>query len=467
MEDLTSNTLLNTDVATFTKPSEIKRIIQRLKSRKAPGQDGVRNIMLKRLPRKGLVYLTKVFNACLKYTYFPDNWKHATVVAIPKSNKDVTLPTNYRPISLLSSISKILERLILNRLNRHLEINPVIPEEQFGFKNGHSTNHQLARITRQVKHGFAAKKSTGMVLLDVEKAYNSVWQEAIIFKLQKTNCPIYLVKLIKSFLLERSFAVSVNSSMSEPHRIPCGVPQGSVLSPTLYNIFTSDVLMVDGVTYAFFADDTAFLATDDDPQIVTCKLQHAQNQLQQFQQKWRIKTNTSKTQAIFFTRRRSPRYLPTSEITVNGSTVPWKEEVEYLGLTLDKKLLFDKHINRAINKVNCLSRSLYSLIHRRSSLQIANKLLLYKCVFRPVLTYGCPIWEKCALSHLRRLQIKQNKLLKMMLDLSPWYPTEELHEIAEIDTIFSFVEKSSAKFRLSCEMSNNPLIVAIFPQINL
>lgn len=214
------------------------------------------------------------------------------------------------------------------------------------------------------------------------------------------------MKLIKSFLLGRSFAISVNGCTSGVHRIPCGVPQGSVLSPTLYNIFTSDVLIVDGVTYAFFADDTAFLATDDDPEIVTCKLQHAQNKLQEFQHKWRIKTNATKSQAIFFTRRRSPRFLPTAEINVNGSNIPWKAEVEYLGLTLDQKLLFDKHINRAINKANCLSRSLYSLINRRSPLQIANKLLLYKCVFRPVLTYGCPVWGNCVLSHLRRLQVK-------------------------------------------------------------
>lgn len=163
MEDLESHALHNIDVATFTKPSEIKKIIQRLKSKKAPGQDVIRNAMLKRLPRKGLVHLTKVFNACLKLTYFPEKLKHATVVAIPKANKDVTLSTNYRPISLLSSLSKILERLILNRLNRHLEANPVVPNEQFGFKNGHSTNHQLARITRLVKQGFSAKKSTGMI----------------------------------------------------------------------------------------------------------------------------------------------------------------------------------------------------------------------------------------------------------------------------------------------------------------
>lgn len=160
MEDLANSTEINIDPSTLTKPSEIKEIIKRLKSKKSPGQDGIRNVLLKNLPRKGLVYLTKVFNGCIKLMHFPSIWKHATVVGIPKPKQVVTLPTNYRPISLLNSLSKVLERIILNRLKRHLSTNAVIPKEQFGFRAGHSTNHQLTRITRVVKQGFATKKST-------------------------------------------------------------------------------------------------------------------------------------------------------------------------------------------------------------------------------------------------------------------------------------------------------------------
>lgn len=199
------------------------------------------------------------------------------MVAIPKANKDITSPSNYRPISLLSSLSKILERIILTRLNQHLEIRTVIPHEQFGFKKGHSTNHQLVRISQAVKLSLSEGKSTGMVLLDVQKAYDTVWQAAVVYKLLSSNCPVYLTKMIQSYLSGRYFAVSVHGCSSSTYRIPFGLPQGSVLSPTLYNVFTADIIMVDGVTYAFFADDTAFLATDRDPEIVTTKLQHAQN----------------------------------------------------------------------------------------------------------------------------------------------------------------------------------------------
>lgn len=453
---------INDDPGTLCKPSEIKSIIRRLKARKAPGPDGVRNVMLKHLPRKGLVFLCKIFNACLKHVYFPDAWKDATVVAIPKPNKDITLPSNYRPISLLSSLSKILERIILKRLNIHLDRNPIIPNEQFGFKPGHSTCHQLLRVTNNIKEGFSAGKSTGMVLLDVEKAYDSVWQDATVHKLYRSNCPLYLVKIVQSFITNRTFRVSVKGSFSERHNIPFGVPQGSVLSPTLYNVFTSDVVMVDGVIYVFFADDTGFLVTNDDPKIVTIKLQHAQNELEEYQRRWRIKINPSKSQAIFFTRRRAPHRLPSSMIKVGGMPIPWSKEVTYLGLTLDQKLLFDKHINKSIGKTNGLIKSLYPLINRRSCLQLANKLLLFKCIFRPVLSYGSPVWRCCAKTHLKRLQVKQNQVLKMILGLPPYFSTDELHDIAEIERLQCFINRTASTFRTSCLVSSNPLIEALF-----
>lgn len=307
------------------------------------------------------------------------------------------------------------------------------------------------------------KQNYGMLMLDVEKPYDTVWQEAIVHKLLVANFPLYLVKMLHSFLKGRSFQVNVNGALSAIHGIPCGVPQGSVLSPTLYNIFTADVLMIDGVSYAFFADDTGFFATDNDPKIVTIKLQAAQNRLEEFQQKWRIKINPSKTQAIFFTRRRAPKYLPSSKVKVCGLEVDWSKEAKYLGLALDTGLRYDKHIDQTLKKCKNLTKALYSLVNRRSRLQLHNKLLLYKCVFRAVLTYGSPTWKTCAATHRKKLQRMQNKLLKMIYNLDPWHPTDDLHQLAELETIDQFIDRLFQKFRTSCQMSDNPLIEAILP----
>lgn len=230
-----------------------------------------------------------------------------------------------------------------------------------------------------------------MILLDVQKAYDSVWQEAVVFKLQQSNCPLYIVKVVQSFLSARTFEVQVNGSRSTTYRIPFGVPQGSVLSPTLYNVFTADILMVDGVVYAFFADDTAFLASDKDPEIVVTKLQQAQNCLEEFQRKWRIKINANKTQTIFFTRKRAERNLPRSVVTTNGVPSAWVNDANYLGVIFDSKLTFGKHVNNAICKVDKAVRSMYALLKRRSKLHLKNKMLVFKCILRLIMLYGSSV----------------------------------------------------------------------------
>lgn len=460
-----AGSVLPQDDIPLIRPKELAKIIKDQKPRKAPGKDKIRNILLKNLPRKGMIVLTKIINACLRFSYFPNQWKHAIVTAIPKPGKDITLPTNYRPISLLPTMSKILERVVLTRIESHLENHDVLPAEQFGFKRGHSTNHQLVRLTRNIKHHFSQGKSAGMILLDVEKAYDSVWQDAILHKMKVAHFPLYIIKFLQSFLKERCFQVVVNGELSVCKPIPFGVPQGCVLSPALYNIFTADVVMVDGVSYYFFADDTGFVAADKMPEVVIEKLQMAQNALEDFQQRWKIKVNPAKTQAIFFTRRRSQMYLPQSEVTVLGQSVPWSDEVKYLGLTLDKKIKFDKHIAASLDKCANLTKMLYPLVCRRSRLNSTNKILLYKLVFRPILTYGFPAWHSCAQTHKKKLQTRQNKLLKMMLDLDFNHPTEDLHDLANTELIDEWTSRLLERFWIRCSMSENPLITNIVPSL--
>jgi hypothetical protein len=126
--------------------------------------------------------------------------------------------------------------------------------------------------------------------------------------------------------------------------------------------------------------------------------------------------NAAKTQAVFFTRRRT-RGLPSSNLCLNGSDIPWCAEAKYLGVTLDKKLLFKPHIQHTTEKIQKLIRLLYPLINRRSHLDMKNKLLVYKTIFLPMMLYASPIWDACALSHLKLLQTHQNKCLKMILNL--------------------------------------------------
>lgn len=130
----------------LVRPKELKSFIRKLKKKKSPGSDNIRNHLLKNLPRRALIFLAKIFTACLTLGYSPDSWKNAVVVAI------------LYPISLLPTLLKLLERTILVRLQQHLEVTNIIPNQQFGFRQGHSTKHQLVRLCQDIKAGFRQKK---------------------------------------------------------------------------------------------------------------------------------------------------------------------------------------------------------------------------------------------------------------------------------------------------------------------
>lgn len=391
-------------------PRETKILINKLKNNKAPGEDRINNRLIKNIPRKALVFLTYLFNECLKRSYFPNCWKNAEVIALPKPGKDISLPENYRPISLLCALSKILERLIHRRLEKTCNLLNVIPDDQFGFRKGHSTTHQLARVKSYIKSKLRNKESIGMVVLDIQKGFDSVWHVGLIHKMGYYGFPDYLSKLINSYLTDRTFKVKVGSSLSSKFNIKAGVPQGAVLSPLSYNLYTADIVNVNhDCELAMFADDTAIYAADKDVDVVLQNLQSTLNNVSDYFKLWNITINSDKTQAIYFSMRRAERFLPTNKfVTLNNQQVIWKKEIKYLGLLLDTKLTFSKHIEDKVVKTENIVRVLYPLLSKRSKLSVKNKMTIFKVIILPMMLYAAPVWLKCAQTHKKKLQIRQN-----------------------------------------------------------
>lgn len=449
------------DPIQFSTPKEIKDILKSLQNKTSSSVDKITNKLLKHLPKKVHIYLCHLFNACLKLSYFPEAWKHAKVVAIPKPNKNPADALSYRPISLLSSLSKILEKILLQRLNKHIKDFQCIPNFQFGFREQHSTNHQLVRVVNYVKNGLKHKKSTGMVVLDIQKAFDCVWHNGLLHKMLNIKVPMYIIKVTQSFLTNRSFEVYINNSNSTSKSIPAGVPQGSCLSPTLYNIYTSDVPALDNCEIAMYADDTAVLCSSECSPEITQGLETALAKLSAHYNKWKIQINPAKTQATYFTNRRALRYLPQRNLRHNNVDLEWKSDTKYLGLNLDKKLKFAFHIEQIAEKSHQTIRALYPMINRKSKLNLRNKLLLYKSVFRPIITYGCPAWGNCAQTHLKKIQIVQNKILKLILKHPYYYSTNALHEEANMKRIPEYINDLKNKFFDRCRFSDYELIANI------
>ncbi|KFM71947.1 putative RNA-directed DNA polymerase from transposon X-element, partial [Stegodyphus mimosarum] len=332
-----------------TNLQEIKDIVKRLRMRKAPGFDEITNLTIKYLPDCILLRYVKILNRCLDLSYFPYIWKKAKVILLPKPGKDCTRAEGFRPISLLPGLGKILERIILKRMQPYLDI---LPSEQFGFRAGLSTTKQLVRLTEYLGEALHIKQIVALLMLDVAKAFDRVWHEGLIYKLINFNFSRELVHLIYSFIRERTFYVSVGSDTSGHQRLGAGVPQGSILGPLLYIIYVAD-FPKDGITtnhyLGCYADDTAIATRSISPDYAVKKLQLLMPAIEKWCEKWRISINAAKSKLLIVRRTRTRKPI-TERLILFGTVVPVVKHATYLGVIINEKLTWKQHVNSVKGK---------------------------------------------------------------------------------------------------------------------
>lgn len=288
--------------------------------------------------------------------------------------------------------------------------------------------------------------------MDIEKAFDRVWIDGLIFKLIDIRMPAYIIKFIKNYLTNRTFQVHIQGFNSNIKETLFGLVQGAVLSPILYSIYTYDQPELSESSAALFADDTCIYSSSRFAKTITRNLQKSVKKYINYFTRWKISVNESKFKAVFVTNRRT-RQLPTRPLTCGNSNVPWENEAKYLGVIIDKKLTFKPHFDYAVNKSFKASRAIYSLISRNSKLNLHNKIKLVKTAIRPVYTYASPIVIEAADCHIKKFQLYQNKLLRMILDVR-WdpdtcrypYTTEEIHQMCDIEKVKLFMSRLSENF---------------------
>lgn len=409
---------------------EVRRVIQKAKSKKSPGYDLITNKTLQELPDSGITMITAIYNAIVRLQFIPPQWKTAQIIMLIKPDKKPEDPKSYRPISLLPIPSKILETLILQRIMPLVEQHGLIPDHQFGFRQRHATVDQVHRLIGEIDKSFESKRYCASVFLDISQAFDRVWHEGLLFKI-KSFFPNNIYKILKSFLENRYFLVNHGEAFSGLCNINAGVPQGSVLGPLLYLIYTSDLPTSDCVTTGTFADDTAILSSHEDPTEASKILQKGINDISTWLKKWRIKANETKSINVNFTLKKG--ICP--PVTLNNVEIPRADHVRYLGLHLDKRLTWQKHIFTKRKQLGLQIRKYYWLIGRRSQLSMNNKLLLYNVMLKPIWTYGIQLWGTASHSNIEIVQRFQNKMLRMVTD-APWYVTnEQLHHDLQVYTV--------------------------------
>jgi len=387
----------------YTTPGTIQTIIRNLCKKKAPGDDHITNTALKFLPNNMLLSLTEIINCSFRICYFPLAWKKAVIISIPKPGKDHKNPESYRPIALLSSLSKIYERLILSYIQNSLH-NKIRPE-QFSYRPEHSSTLLLTKLTHQLSQNFNNDLNTASIFLDVEKAFDRVWHEGLLYKLSLTNIPPEIIHIIKSFLTDRTFITKIDDSFSTLRKIRAGVPQGSCLSPTLYLIYINDIPTTPKTHLSLFADDTMFYTFDKNPIRAAIQLQHQLDLVLRWFHRWRIKINSTKTISVLFGRSNSTHVPPPR---IDNHTINWSKQVKYLGVTIGRKLTFGQHVLNSTKKATRTRGMLYPILNKTSPVPTKTKLNILKLYISPLLTYAGPAWAPfLGPSHWKRIEAVQ------------------------------------------------------------
>ena len=414
----------------YFSPREISAAIKKLNPCKAPGFDLITARILKELPRKGIVMLTYLFNATLRLKYIPTQWKSAKVIMLLKPGKPPDDTKSYRPISLLPTISKLYEKLLLKRLCPIIDNLGIIPDHQFGFRAKHATIEQIHRVVQVIRDSLENKKFCPTAFLDVSQAFDKVWIEGLIHKISQ-YLPDHYVRILLSYLTNRTFRVYHNEAISPEYKTAAGVPQGSVLAPILYLLYTADMPMQENVVIATFADDTAVLAPHHDYNVAVDNLQKAVDKITKWSSTWKIRLNSQKSIRVDFALRKHG-YTPT---LINDEPVTYSDNARYLGLHLDKRLTWKYHLHMKRETINQRFRSISWLLRATNKLSLHNKRLLYQALIKPIWTYGIQIWGSTARSNLNIIQRLQNKIIRKMVG-APWYiSNDQLHSDLCLPTV--------------------------------
>ena len=391
------------------------------------GPDGIAYLLLKRLHPSALGKLLALFNKIWSGHRFPNSWREATVLAFPKPDKDPTAPSNYRPIALTSCMGKLLERVVNVRLVKYLESQSKICSHQYGFRPCRGTCDALTRVHNFLKVNVNEGKHAICVFFDIKKAYDTAWRAGILKAVHEAGVRGNLGHYIKEFLRERRFRVKVGNAYSTKRVQREGVPQGSVISCTLFllalNGITTD-LPAD-VHASLYVDDLMLYASSRYLPVLGRRLQRSINSIEQWAAEHGFVFSAQKTTAVLFNLKR--RRTPPPNLAIATQPIPFSTEAKFLGMIFDNRLNWQPHIKhlktictRKLNLLKCLSRISWGA-DRQTLLHI------YRSLIRAKLDYGCSIYQAASKTVLSTLDPVHNAALRLCTGAFRSSPVDSLY----------------------------------------
>ena len=358
--------------------------------------------------------LTSIFNKSLNKGTITEPWKTARISPIYKGKGPTDDLGNYRPISVLPHVSKIIEKCVHDQLMSYLKCNNIITEHQSAYLKYHSTQTSLHKVIDDVLDGINDNCCTELCFFDLSKCFDTIDHSRLLEKMHCYGIRDIELKWFSDYLSNRSQCVYVNGVISSIMQVAFGIPQGSTLGPLLFLLFTNDLpLCIQSSLCNLYADDTIIYATGTCPNDILPRLQTDVTNLVQWFTDNKLTVNINKSCVMNVGTKQKLRSLNdiTTPVVINDTSLQNVNEVKYLGITLDQNLTWESHINELCKKV---APKIELLRRLKYKLPIDQLKTVYQSIVQPHIDYAITVWGYAANVHVQKIQRLQNRAARIL-----------------------------------------------------
>ena len=389
---------------------------------------------------------------------------------IPKKVSNSDNPADYRPISVTSCLGKLFERLVTARLYSFVEREKLLSTCQSGFRSHRSTTDNLMFFTQKIAESFCRRKNVCSIFFDISKAFDKVWHDGLIYKMYQLKIPLYLINFTRSFLQDRYFIVNVNNQLSNPSKIKAGVPQGSVISPLLFNIYINDIPLKNSQNNSYsilYADDLVSF-------FIFKKTGNLQNQINKYLKeveqwlcKWKMRMSAKKCNYTVFSRNKKQISTLRFKLSLFNEYIPFEKNPTFLGITFDQFLCFNKHIQIINAKTTKRLNVIKILAGKNWNLDQKLLVRIYKLLVGSIFDYSHFCANNISKFWLNRMQSIQNSAIRSIFKLPYDTPSNTLYTTAKtlkLDTVESRLFSLNRNYISRSIDNSNPLIVQLIDE---
>jgi hypothetical protein len=342
-----------------------------------------------------------------------------------KPSKDPTVPNSYRPICLTPNISKVYESIVNDKINNHVKSRQLLSDNQFGFRHKHSAVHAISKLLSDTCWHINKKEAVGACFIDLEKAFNKVWINGLIYKLKKMNFPEELLALITDMITDNSFSIYYGKNLyTQSFKIENGLQQGTINSPILFSLYLTELLelysRINGPNYSIaFADDIVTYSAGDSISNIIMNAQKMFNLALDYCKVWKLKINTDKCETILFRNtikncnfNVKKHWKEFALKSPNNENLKKSFTIKYLGYKLHHRLSHIPHIKYVIEKSNQAFMACKKIFFNKK-LNTRVKIISYQAFIRPIMSYAVPVWYNISASLMEELRKFERKCIRI------------------------------------------------------